>query len=255
VAFVSGALRAVGDHLMLNPQRGVEDPHGATRRLIDTPRGPLEIFVARAGTAPPRAYVLRFVGNADRADRWISREASEWSGIEFWGVNYPGFGGSAGDATLRNVAQASLEAYDALAREANGRPIFAFGTSMGTAAALHVAAERKLSGLMLRNPPALKQLVIGDHGWWNLWLLAAPVAWQIPDGLDSVENAHKSHVPAVILTADTDDIVPPRYQQLVIDAYAGQKTVIVQPHAKHNTPLDPATLEQARAALGTLLGS
>ena len=41
-------------------------------------------------------YVLRFYGNADRADRWAAAEAEMWNdrAVEIWGMNYPGFGRS-----------------------------------------------------------------------------------------------------------------------------------------------------------------
>jgi len=38
----------------------------------------------------------------------------------------------------------------------------------------------------------LKQLIVGEYGWWNLWLAAKPVAWQLPNSLDSIENAKRA---------------------------------------------------------------
>ena len=43
--------------------------------------------------------------------------------------------------------------------------------------------------------------------------------------------------PAVFLTGDADALVPPKYQQLVIDACAGPKRVIRMPGTTHWQPV------------------
>lgn len=235
----------LADRLLLYPPGGAVDPGGATRLALPTTDGELEVFRARSRKGPqePEAYVLRFYGNADRADRWAAEEAASlpFDG-ELWGVNYPGFGGSAGHASLRGVADAALRSFDALAARAGGKPIIVRGTSMGTAAALHVAAEREVAGVILQNPPPLRQLIVGDHGWWNLWLLAFPVSWQIPPELDSLANARRARAPAVFLLAESDEVVRPRYQLAIRDAYAGPKRSFVLAGAHHNDPVPAETL-------------
>ena len=118
------------------------------------------------------------------------------------------------------------------------RPIFVFGTSIGTTAALHVAAQRPVAGVILQNPPPLRQIILRQYGWWNLWLIAGPVAWHIPAALDSLANARAIHVRGVFLLAAKDEIVAPRFQRLVVDAYAGEKQIVPLPGASHNSPID-----------------
>src|SRR5213076_1731280 len=112
--------------------------------------------------------------------------------VEVWGVNYPGFGGSSGPARLARIGPASLAAYDELRKVAGTRPIFVFGASLGSTADLHIAAQRPVAGLILHNPPAIRQMILRQFGWWNLWLLAGPLALQIPRELDSIANARAS---------------------------------------------------------------
>ena len=107
----------------------------------------MEVFVARspgARSAGPRAYVLEFCGNATRAEYVINYVADRWGDrpVEVWVMNYPGFGASTGPAKLDAIAQASLATYDALAKEARGKPIILAGSSLGTCAALYVATQR-----------------------------------------------------------------------------------------------------------------
>ena len=126
--------------------------------------------------AMPDVYVLRFYGNADRAERWPVAEAEMWNdrAVEIWGMNYPGFGGSTGPARLSKIGPAALVMFDELKRHAGDTPIVPFGTSIGVTAALHVAASRPagIAGLILQNPPPLREMILRRFGWWNLWLLA-----------------------------------------------------------------------------------
>jgi hypothetical protein len=88
-----------------------------------------------------------------------------------------------------------------------------------------------------QDAPALRQMIIGQYGWWNLWLLAGPLALKVPATLASVANAKATYVPAIFLVDELDSTVPPSYQRLVIHAYAGTKEVISVPKAHHVTPL------------------
>ena len=96
------ALSLLPDRLVLFPSTNRIDAGSATRHAVSFHGGELEIWRAASRAArqqqPPEFYVLRFYGNADRADRWVAAEAEMWPGraVEVWGMNYPGFGGSTG---------------------------------------------------------------------------------------------------------------------------------------------------------------
>ena len=247
------------DHLILFPTRAPIEAGGAVRKTVSFENGELEIWTAQSRRAQQRGrvdvFMLRFYGNADRADRWAALEAEMWSdhSIEIWGVNYPGFGGSTGPARLVRIGPAAVAAFDELKRHAGERPIVAYGASIGATAALHVAAQRPVGGLILHNPPPLREMILRQFGWWNLWLLAGPVALQIPPDLDSIGNARASRAPAIFLLADKDEIVAPRFHRLVFDAYDGEKRLIALRGAYHNDPIQGAALADLNYALGWLL--
>ena len=248
------------DHLILFPTTAPIDVDRAVRKAVPFENGELEIWTAqsrRAQQGGADVFILRFYGNADRADRWAAIEAEMWNdhAIEIWGMNYPGFGGSTGPARLSRIGPAALSAFDELRRHANHRPIVPFGTSIGATAALHLAACRPggIAGVILQNPPPLREMILRQFGWWNLWLLAGPVALQMPRDLDSITNARGSRAPAIFLLADKDEIVAPRFHRLVVDAYAGEKRVIVLGGAYHNDPIEGAVLADLNDALGWLL--
>jgi len=247
-------LTPLTDQLILFPTTQRIDAHGAARQTIPFQNGELEIWTARSRLAQERnhvdAYVLRFYGNADRAERWVALDVDAFGerAVEIWGMNYPGFGGSSGPARLKRMSPAALATFDALKSKAGNQPIYVFGASIGSAVAMDVAANREVRGLVLHNPPPLRQIILRNYGWWNLWLLAGPVALQIPRQLDSVANAKRIRAPAIFLLAENDEIVPPKFQRLVVDSFAGEKQVITLPGAYHNSPIEgPVVAEIHRA--------
>jgi pimeloyl-ACP methyl ester carboxylesterase len=251
----------LADHLILFPTRAPIDAGGAVRKTIPFENGELEIWTAQSRRAQQQGradlFILRFYGNADRADRWAAMEAEMWNNraVEIWGMNYPGFGGSTGPARLARIGPAAVAAFDTLRRDAADRPIVAYGASIGATAALHVATQRPIAGLILHNPVPLREVILRQFGWWNLWLLAGPVALQIPPDLDSITNARVSRAPAIFLLAEKDEIVAPRFHRLVVQAYAGEKRVIELRGAHHNDPIEGTALKELNDALGWLLNS
>ena len=260
VLVIYGLLMTFGgcaDRLLLYPSRQPIAVRGNTR--IEVARAgvaPFEVWVARSpgassGAGEPVAYCLEFTGNASRAEWMAAASAQQWGGrpVEVWAVNYPGFGGSSGSARVRKIPPVALAAYDELAARANGKPIFLIGQSMGSAAALHVAANRSCAGMVLTNPPPLRDMILRRFGFWNLWMLAGPVALAVPPELNSIANARKAAAPAIFILAGRDSVVPPKYQAKVFDAYAGEKRAIRVPEADHNDPLDGIHVDAFEQAL------
>ena len=247
------------DHLILFPTRAPIDAGSAVRKTVPFQSGELEVWTAKSHRAQQQGradiFILRFYGNADRADRWAAAEAEMWSdrAVEIWGMNYPGFGGSTGPARLSRIGPAAVATFDELRHQAADRPIVPFGASIGATAALYVAAHRPVVGLILHNPPPLREMILRQFGWWNLWLLAGPIALQIPRDLDSIENAKAIHAPAIFLLAQRDEVVAPRFHRLVVNAYGGEKRVIELHGAYHNDPIQGAALIDLNDALGWLL--
>jgi hypothetical protein len=247
------------DHLILFPTKARIDAGAAVRKTIPFQNGELEIWTAKSRRAREQGradiFILRFYGNADRADRWVAAEAEMWGdrAVEVWGMNYPGFGGSTGPARLVRIGPAAVTAFDELKRYASGGPIVPFGASIGATAALHVSAQRPVAGVILHNPVPLREMILRRFGWWNLWLLAGPIALQLPRDLDSITNATAVRAPVIFLLSERDEVVPSRYHKLVADAYAGKKRVIELHGAYHNDPIEGAALAELNDALVWLL--
>jgi pimeloyl-ACP methyl ester carboxylesterase len=240
------------DTLLLSANHRQINTTGLGRQLVHVEGRDVECWIARspgAAESEPQAFVLFFVGKGDRADRWIRIVADAWGNkpVEVWGMNYPGSGGSEGPADLSRVEPDAVAVYDKLRAEAPNRPVFVHASSFGTAVALSLAARRPVAGLVLHNPAPLRQLILGRYGWWNLWLVAVPVALQIPDDLDSVDNAAHCTAPVVFIQSGNDEVIPASYQALVINAYEGPKAQILEGGAGHSAPLSRQGSKQLRA--------
>ena len=271
VMFPLGCGGMLADKLMLFPSREAVRAPGAREEMVDTPAGRMHVIIARsrpsglddeatmdqvlaaadeAARELPARYVLRLEGNGGRAEYTATYIAERWSDVptEVWAMNHPGFGKSDGPAELRKMAPAALGVYDAICQIAGDRPVYIDADSMGATQALYIAAERQgsrpVAGLVLKNPPPLRQIVMGRFGWWNLWLAAGPIAAGVPKDLDAIASARRVKAPAIFIRAMNDTLVPPGYQQKIIDAYAGEKVVVDFRDAEHNTPLDePVEIE------------
>jgi fermentation-respiration switch protein FrsA (DUF1100 family) len=245
------------DKLILFPSSQPIAASGADRWTIRQSSRQIEVWTARsdpAKDAEPEAYILEFTGNATRAEQIVTYVASRWNfaPVEVNVMNYPGYGGSTGPARLSDIGPAALAVYDQVAKMAESRPIILAGNSLGTTAALYVAANRPVAGLVFQNPPPLKQLILGKFGWWNLWLLAGPISMQIPSELNSLENAPRVNARAVFILAGGDELVSPKYQQKVVDAYAGEKKII-NIDGGHNDSVNGDDERRLRDALEWLL--
>lgn len=243
-------LTGCADHLLLFPSTGLANAGTAKRREIVSHGQTIELFTARSPGArsgtKPQALVLEFCGNASRAEHVTEYIANRWGyrPVEVYVMNYPGFGRSAGAAKLSSIPPAALAAYDDIAARAQGIPIVVAGNSLGTAAALYVAAKRPVAAIILQNPPPLHQMIFRKYG-----IFSSPVIAQIPAELDSIANAKRVKAPAVFVLSGQDVTVEPRYQQMIVDAYAGEKHLIKRPAADHNSPITGEADRQLQSEL------
>jgi uncharacterized protein len=250
-------LSRLADRLILCPTCQPLDTEGKLCRRVEFAGGAVELWNPQGRESPPGEadlYILKFGGTGSRAERATPHPAEAWGDLnaEVWAVNPPGYGGSGGRATLGLLAAAVEAAYLHVRRRAGQRPMVVTGNSLGTAYALHVAAKHRVDGLILRNPPPLRQMIVGRYGWWNGFLGAMLIAAQTPRELDSIANAARCKSPAVILSSQRDRAVPARYQRMILDAYAGEKQVLELPGADHADPLSESQLDRYRELLDWL---
>ena len=221
------------DHLIFFPQ-----PLGATTHLpahaspfsVTASDGTqLRGWVAQ-GSVAPAPTVIYYGGNAEEVSWTLAdhRWPREWTIVA---LNYRGYGDSEGKPGERELAADALAIHDAVvARDGVDRHrVVAFGRSLGTALAAHVAAERPVAGVVLVSP--FDSLVaIGRHHY--PWL---PVSLLLRHRFDTREDAARSRAPLLAIVAQSDTIIPVERSRALYDAWAGPKRWQVVPREDHNT--------------------
>lgn len=249
----------LADRLVLMATRHPVPAEGKTRRWIEFDGGRFEVWIERSGgeqDAAPDLYVLKFAGTGGRAERATVHPADVWDDLhaEVWAVNPPGYGGSPGPATMRTLAAVADAALAAIKQQAEGRPVVVTGNSLGTALALRALAEQGADAVVLRNPVPLRELIYGRFGWWNLNVAAGWFAARVPRELCTLRNAARCDAPAVCISSSRDRMVPPRFQEQVLDAYAGPLQLLRLSEADHADPLSEQEQTQYHELLHWLRG-
>ena len=211
--------------------------------------GVLEVWVHRVGPHRPQApdlYLLEFPGTASRAEHRTEFVEDCWTHlcVEIWAVNPPGYGNSSGTASLRKMPAMAECALHEIRQTAGKIPVIVAGGSLGSVSALYLAARHPVEGVLLQNPPALRELILAQTGWWHFKWATRRIAAQVPAELDSIANARRASAAAIFVTAQQDTVVPASIQQQVIDAYSGPLKVLRMPDADHATSLRDSELEQ-----------
>lgn len=170
----------------------------------------------------------------DPADRLPDMDA------EVWTVNPPGYGASSGPATLTRYADAALCVGEVLDEHAAGRTICVAGKSLGTTAALLVAAEHQTGLLLLRNVTPIHQLVERRTSGLFPGSMRGRIQRVLERRLDCVLNAKRCMSKALFVVSEGDRVSPHGFQQEVAEALAGKATTLVVKGSHDSRELNPA---------------
>lgn len=197
-----------------------------------------EVFIESGGLklhawhvkAPAGApLILYFGGNAEDVSSMIDDAHSQAPGVTWLLVSYRGYGASEGSPSAASIAADALQWHDYAARELKPRQIFAFGRSLGSGAAVQLAAERPLSGVILVTPFDSLAAVAKRYYWY------LPVDLLLRHRFDSVDLAPKITAPLLCLAAEQDEVIPPEHARRLYEAWAGPKQWVALPGAGHNS--------------------
>lgn len=231
------------DRLVLIPSRHPLDAGTQVPFFITTVVGRLQIFrqsYPGQGNAPPDQLIIKWPGNAGRAENSTDHPAIAWPErhSEVWTINPHGYGQSDGQASLNHVAAMAQSVLDHARQQYPELPLLLFGNSIGCVTTLYQATlaqqASKCLGIVLRNPPPLRAL-IQDH--YHRWYYGPATRWLTTwdsQVTDSLHQASRCRLPMVMMQAECDTIVPANFQDQVFDAYAGPKRKWVLPGADHH---------------------
>ncbi|MDP1561398.1 MAG: hypothetical protein Q8M16_08375 [Pirellulaceae bacterium] len=215
---------------------------------------PLEASAAvnAATPGPVDLVIIKFPGNAGRAELSPIHPANVWpkKHIVVWSINPPGYGESHGRASLDHVPAVARAVCKEVERQYPSTPILIYGNSIGALTAMRSVAltqQRQRPprvGLLLRNPPDLRPLILDHRRQW----FHGPVPKWLTRGLDplldSVALAAACQCPFLLVQAERDRMVPPSNQDRIFHAYPGPKAKFVVPLADHHHAPNPVDQEE-----------
>jgi pimeloyl-ACP methyl ester carboxylesterase len=171
--------------------------------------------------------VMVFHGNASAIDNnmHIFRELVS-AGYGVWSVGYPGYPGNTGSPTQSAISAAALLQYDALC-ELGVENIVFYGTSLGSAVAAQLAAERQPDLLILDAPFNSMADMTKMH------MRFLPTQILLKDKWQSHEAIAGLNVPIIWLHGTKDQVIPLAQGQKLFDGYAGPKSAHVLRGAHH----------------------
>jgi pimeloyl-ACP methyl ester carboxylesterase len=207
------------------PQAGVEEVE-----IVAADGIRLHGWFARAAQGAGRApLVIYFGGNAEEVS-WMLSAAARIPDRSLLLVNYRGYGRSAGRPGERELFADALaiHAHAAARADVDAEAIVAMGRSLGSAVAVHLAAERRLTAVVLVTP--FDSVVAVAESMYPF----LPVRLMLRHRFDSMARAPAIHAPLLTLAAGRDRVVPPRHAARLHEAWAGPKRWRELADADHN---------------------
>jgi fermentation-respiration switch protein FrsA (DUF1100 family) len=236
------------DRFIYFPEKAaIEDVVSGGLRAWPTPEAFRGLVAEPAGSA--RATAIVFHGNAGHAGhRSYYAAALTRLGVRVILAEYPGYGprdGTLGEESLVADAQQTI----GLAHRLYGAPLLLIGESLGSGVVAAAATRErdKTAGLLLITPWDRLEHVAAYHYPW------LPVKWLLRDRYDSVTHLALFGRPVLVVVAERDSIVPPRFAEAVYDSLAEPRRLMVVKAAEHNDWNGRVDERWWRDAIGFLL--
>jgi uncharacterized protein len=198
---------------------------------IKTPDGiTLRGWLVKGHHPLPAPLVVYFGGNAEEVS-WLAAVAEQFGGWSLLLVNYRGYGGSEGKPGERELFGDALTIYDYAVSRPDVLPerVIAMGRSLGSGVAVHLAANRRVRGVVLVTPyDSITEIAKRHYPY-------LPVGMLIRHPFDSISRVDKLDAPLLCLAAEEDLVVPPEHARRLYEAWRGPKTWREIAHAGHDS--------------------
>lgn len=188
----------------------------------------------------PAPLLMVFGGNAEEMSAWIDR-AVEFPHHALLLFNQRGYGVSQGKPGEAAFFADALLLYDHFKQHPaiDAQRISVIGRSIGTGAAVYLAAQRPLQKVILITPfDSITAVAQGVYPY-------APVAWLLKHPFDSLSRAPRIKTSLLALIAGQDTVIPPKHARRLVAAWAGDKQVREFPNADHETIIEEPAMWQA----------
>lgn len=208
--------------------------------LIDTPDGET-LHALHSAARDGRPTLLFFLGNADSIDHFrFLADALARHGVGLLALSYRGYGGSTGSPSETGLLIDGLAAHDWLSASGQDRVVL-LGQSLGSAVAVHVAAERPAHGVILVS--AFDSALALARSFYPF----LPIGPMIRDPFRSDLRIARAPQPKLFIHGDRDEVIPLRFGQALFDLAPEPKVLRIQSGYGHNDLWSPMLVEDIGA--------
>jgi hypothetical protein len=178
--------------------------------------------------APMLVYFHGNGGHLGYRTNRMMRFAQEGLGVLM--LEYRGYGGNPGSPTEPGLYLDAAAALDFVGGHEGIAPsrLVLYGESLGSAVAVHAAAQRKVGALILEAPFTTLAEAASYHYPF------VPVSLLLRDRFDSLSAIPKVEAPVLILQGEHDQVVPVRFGRALLAAAHEPKEGWFSPQAGHN---------------------
>jgi len=152
-------------------------------------------------------------------------------------VNYRGYGQSEGVPGEKEMVADAIALFDLFCKEQKVAPstIFLMGRSLGCGVAVQVAAARpQAAGVILATPyESIAAIAKFQYPW-------LPIEQLLRHPFRAIDHAPEMKMPALILLAEFDDVIPIESGRKLGDAWGGPKEILPLPMGHNDINEHPA---------------
>lgn len=193
---------------------------GVTERFVEVPGARLSVLELRQ--PEPRGVVFFLHGNAGNLKTWfIDGRLYRRTNFDLVMMDYRGFGRSSGRIESEAQLHADVEAvWQSVAERYRGKPVVAYGRSLGTGLAAAWAAKHQPALTVLVSPYAsMRELAALHYPWVPSAVLRYP--------LRSDEAVARIRRPLLLVHGDQDRLIPPSHSETLARLAPDARQVVI----------------------------
>jgi hypothetical protein len=160
--------------------------------------------------------IIYFGGNTEEMSG-MSYHAQRFGGWAVLLINYRGFGLSAGKPSEKSMLSDAITIFDTISKrpDIDLHKIVVMGRSLGSGIAVHLAAQRPLSGIILVTPyDSITRVAQRIFPY-------VPISLLLKHPFNSLKLAPKLTTPMLALVAQQDILIPPEHAYHLVEAWQG----------------------------------